>query len=144
MSDDSNSHGSGKSRTRSRRVGDETQSPDAMPGYEGLLAHAMIAAAAASGDIDPDQKMRIVRQSMKAGIESGHDARFKHALAHPWTPRRLADHCLNEHQRLAVYQAAVQAANPSSEEATGFLEALYVVLSITRAQRVRLHRLAGR
>ena len=116
---------------------DETQP---LPGYEGLLAHAMIAAAAVDGEVNPDQKIRIVRQAIKAGIESGHDARFQHAMANPWTPRQLADACQSQHERLAVYQAAVRSADPDSEAAVGFLEALYVVLAITRDQRAHLER----
>ena len=61
-------------------------------------------------------------------------------MAHPWTPRQLADACLSQHERLAVYQAAVRSADPDSEAATGFLEALYVVLAITREQRMHLER----
>ena len=100
----------------------------------------MIAAAAASGEIDPEQKLVIARQAMKAGIETGHDPRFVDALAQPWTPRKLVDHCNNEHQRLAVYQAAVALARPDCDAAAGFLEALYIVLGITRAQRAAFHR----
>lgn len=117
-----------------------TGQPQPLPGYDGLLTHAMIAAACVAGGPNPDQKMRIVRQAMKAGIESGHDPRFQHAMAHPWTPRKLADHCLNQHQRLAVYQAAARAADPESSDASGFLEALYVVLAITRGQRAHFER----
>jgi uncharacterized membrane protein YebE (DUF533 family) len=119
---------------------DEMPDPEAMPGYDGLIAHAMISAAAASGEIDPEQKLHIARQVMKAGIETGYDPRFVAAMERPWTPRKLADHCSSEHERLAVYQAAVALARPDCVAAAGFLEALYIVLGITRVQRASFHR----
>lgn len=114
--------------------------PERIPGYEGLIAHAMIAAAAASGEIDPEQKLHIARQVMKAGVETGYDPRFIAAMERPWTPRKLADTCSSEHERLAIYQAAVAVARPDCVAASGFLEALYIVLGITRMQRATFHR----
>lgn len=119
---------------------DGARDPRRIPGYQGLLAHAMIAAAAVDGGIDPEQKFQIARQVMRAGVESGHDPRFQRAMSNPWTPRKLADNCRGEHQRLAVYQAAVSVVDPASKTASGFLEALYIVLGITRIQRAAFHR----
>ena len=118
----------------------EDLDPLRIPGYQGLLVHAMIATAEAGGGINPEQKLIIARQAMKAGIETGHDARYRRAMEKPWTPRKLAHHCENQHQRLAVYQAACFTAQPGSAAASGFLEALYIVLGISRDQRAALQR----
>ena len=66
---------------------DDVRDPRRIPGYQGLLAHAMIAAAAVDGEVHPDQKFQIARQVMKAGIDSGISAADGPGRHHPHPPR---------------------------------------------------------
>jgi hypothetical protein len=101
-----------------------TSSRYPLPGVNGLLTHAMIAGAVASGELSEVQQARILRQAGKAGILGREDAALCRALRSPWPPERLAASCADPATRVRVFGAALFAADPEVAGARDFLQRL--------------------
>lgn len=117
-----------------------TQHDAPLPGVDALLAHAMIAGAAAGGAIGDEQMARITRQARKAGITDASDRRLLSALDSPWSVERLAAACSDRAGATRVYGAAVFASDADIPGVRGFLSRLAEGLELPSDTVAAVHR----
>ena len=98
-----------------------------------LLIRAMIAAAAADGRIDAQERKRILGGLQQAGLESAAQQFLAREIENPATVDDLADAVSSQEEAAQVYTAARVAVDPDEEQEHAFLAALAERLGIDAA-----------
>src|SRR5262249_37101337 len=95
-----------------------------------LLVRAMIAAAAADGRMEDNEKKKIVAELKQAGLESNALEFLIRELSNPAPPDELADAASSPEEGVQVFTAARIAVDPDTEKDHEFLVALATRLGI--------------
>lgn len=107
-----------------------------------LLVQAMIAAAAADGAIDAQERARILARAVDGGHDAATQAFLERELA---APRTLEQIVADARPALAadVYAAALIAISADTEAERAYLDRLALGLSLSPEARARIHQQLG-
>ena len=103
------------------------------------LVRAMIAAAAADGEIDALENRRILRYLRDAGGTPEEFEFARIAMAHPVTAEALADGVRSRELAVEIYAAALLATHAATPGGRSFLGRLALALGLDRAFLTELH-----
>lgn len=127
--------------TRSARLPDWTASPQAPPAAEPvaaetaealLMIRAMVAAAAADGQVAPEERAAIAAQLDNAGLSAEERDFVLADFAAPLTPEALAAQARDPMLRARLYAAAVAAMNDITAPERAWLDRLGKALGLDR------------
>jgi uncharacterized membrane protein YebE (DUF533 family) len=108
-----------------------------------LLIRAMVAAAHADGQLDAEERARILDRVRAAGLGAEEQARLGTTLVAPPTIDELVGGVTSPDLAEQVYIVSLLAIRPDTEAERGHLAALARALALDGTAVARLHRLVG-
>jgi uncharacterized membrane protein YebE (DUF533 family) len=120
---------------------DEASSPEQARAM--LLVHAMIAAAKADGEVDPEERARIVARLKAVGCEESAQRFIEEELAKPLDLYAITAEVRDVATAAEVYTASVAALQVDTEAERRYLETLALRLGLDRAAVEGVHTSLG-
>lgn len=108
-----------------------------------LLVRAMVAAAHADGQLDAEERTRILDRARAAGLAAEEQARLEATLSSPATIDELVGGVTSPDLAEQVYIVSLLTIRPDTEAERSHLAALARALALDGAALARLHRLVG-
>jgi uncharacterized membrane protein YebE (DUF533 family) len=108
-----------------------------------LLIRAMVAAAHADGQLDAEERSRILDRVRAAGLAAEEQARLEATIAAPAAIDELVGEVTSTDLAEQVYIVSLLAIRPDTDAEKSHLAALARALALGGAAVARLHRLAG-
>lgn len=108
-----------------------------------VLLQAMIASAAADGEIDPDERQKIVDKAREAQLSSADMQKLEQEMQAPKTAEQVAALATGDEHKKLIYRLSIQAIVVDTEEEKDHLRRLGIALGLAYGDIVAIHQELG-